>query len=189
MRHLRRLLPAIWLHTPDISDIRSWFQRDQPVVEQALLNYQRGHILAAEDGTPNCSPTPQPVVVLTPEPNRTDMPEERGSVRQYIAFSFSRDGLIGSLVLLVIVVTSGLIAAFGKNATSGLRAMYGDDREEKKLVNKAKDAKTKGKRSLEEREKTGGDQREKIFKEDDSGDAAYGQYGDSACGLNRLPGG
>ncbi len=68
--------------------------------------------------------------------------------------------------------------------------MAGDDREEKKLVNKAKDAKTKGKRSLEEREKTGGeDQREKIFKEDDSGHAAYGQYGDSACGLDRLPGG
>lgn len=65
--------------------------------------------------------------------------------------------------------------------------MAGDDREEKKLVNKAKDAKTKGKRSLEEREKTGGDQREKIFKEDDGGHAAYGQYGDSACGLNRLP--
>ena len=71
----------------------------------------------------------------------------------------------------------------------GRCTVAGDDREEKKLVNKAKDAKTKGKRSLEEREKTGGDQREKIFKEDDSGDAAYGQYGDSACGLNRLPGG
>ena len=69
--------------------------------------------------------------------------------------------------------------------------MYGGGRgtRRKKLVNKAKDAKTKGKRSLEEREKTGGDQREKIFKEDDSGHAAYGQYGDSACGLNRLPGG
>ena len=107
----------IWLHTPYYFGHQGWFQRDQPVVEQApLLNYQRGHILAAEDGTLHAAPplTPQPVVVLTPETNRTDMPEERGSVRQYIAFSFSKDGLIGGLVLLVIAVTSGLIAVFWK---------------------------------------------------------------------------
>ena len=92
----------IWLHTPYYFGHQGWFQRDQPVVEQApLLNYQRGHILAAEDGTLQAAPplTPQPVVVLTPEPNRTDMPEERGSVRQYIAISSSPDGLSSSWLL------------------------------------------------------------------------------------------
>ena len=104
----------VWLYTLNYFRHQGWFQRDQPVVEQApLLNYLRGHIQADEDGTLQVAPfvTPQPAV-LTPQPDRTDRPARRGSVRQYIAISSSPDGLIGGLVLAVVVVTGGLIAVF-----------------------------------------------------------------------------